>query len=229
MPAHTMPSYTEFATKAFFSPFSFAYCNRIYYKRDREKEKNMNTKSNKNTAKVYFTGDLHFGHFNAIKYDCRPWSDVETMAAGMIECWNARVTDDDLVYILGDVCYRSKYPAWHYLEQMRGHKILIVGNHDGELLEDERSRRCFEEIHSYMEIKEDGKKIVLCHYPMAEWNGKTRGSWHIFAHIHAQRNEAYKVMRDMPHALNAGCMLNDFAPATFAELIANNQKFNAAD
>ena len=42
MPAHTMPSYTEFATKAFFSPFSFAYCNRIYYKRDREKEKNMN-------------------------------------------------------------------------------------------------------------------------------------------------------------------------------------------
>lgn len=189
----------------------------------------MNTKSNKNTAKVYFTGDLHFGHFNAIKYDCRPWPDVETMAAGMIERWNARVTDDDLVYILGDVCYRSKYPAWHYLEQMRGHKILIVGNHDEELLEDERSRRCFDGIHSYMEIKEDGKKIVLCHYPMAEWNGKTRGSWHIFAHIHAQRNEAYEVMRNMPHALNAGCMLNDFAPATFAELIANNQKFNAAD
>ena len=84
-----------------------------------------------NVGKVYFTGDLHFGHFNAIKYDCRPWPDVETMAAGMIERWNARVTDDDLVYILGDVCYRSKYPAWHYLEQMRGHKILIVGNHDG--------------------------------------------------------------------------------------------------
>ena len=189
----------------------------------------MNTKSNKNTAKVYFTGDLHFEHFNAIKYDCRPWPDVETMAAGMIDRWNARVTDDDLVYILGDVCYRSKCPAWHYLEQMKGHKVLIVGNHDGELLEDERSRRCFEEIHSYMEIKEGGKKIVLCHYPMAEWNGKTRGSWHIFAHIHAQRNEAYEVMRNMPHALNAGCMLNDFAPATFAELIANNQKFNAAD
>ena len=106
---------------------------------------------------------------------------------------------------------------------------MIVGNHDEELLEDERSRRCFDGIHSYMEIKEDGKKIVLCHYPMAEWNGKTRGSWHIFAHIHAQRNEAYEVMRNMPHALNAGCMLNDFAPATFAELIANNQKFNAAD
>ena len=80
-----------------------------------------------------------------------------------------------------------------------------------------------------VEIKEGGKKIVLCHYPMAEWNGKTRGSWHIFAHIHAQRNEAYEVMKNMPHALNAGCMLSNFAPATFAELIANNQKFNAAD
>ena len=182
-----------------------------------------------NVGRVYFTGDLHFGHFNAIKYDCRPWPDVESMTAGLIERWNSRVTDDDLVYILGDVCYRSEYRAWHYLEQMKGHKILIVGNHDGDLLKDERSCRCFDEIHSYMEIKEDGKQMILCHYPMAEWNGKTRGSWHIFAHIHAQRNEAYEAMKRMPHALNAGCMLNDFIPATFAELVANNQKFNAAD
>lgn len=65
-------------------------------------------------AKIYYTGDLHFGHFNAIKYDCRPWPDVETMAEGLIERWNARVQDDDLVYVLGDVCFRSKYPAWHY-------------------------------------------------------------------------------------------------------------------
>lgn len=34
-------------------------------------------------AKIYYTGDLHFGHFNAIKYDCRPWPDVETMAEGL--------------------------------------------------------------------------------------------------------------------------------------------------
>lgn len=52
-------------------------------------------------AKIYYTGDLHFGHFNAIKYDCRPWPDVETMAEGLIERWNARVQDDDLVYVLG--------------------------------------------------------------------------------------------------------------------------------
>lgn len=88
-------------------------------------------------AKIYYTGDLHFGHFNAIKYDCRPWPDVETMAEGLIERWNARVQDDDLVYVLGDVCFRSKYPAWHYLERMRGRKVLIVGNHDAELLADE--------------------------------------------------------------------------------------------
>lgn len=93
----------------------------------------MNTKSNKNTAKVYFTGDLHFGHFNAIKYDCRPWPDVETMAAGIIERWNARVTDDDLVYILGDVCYRSEYPTtnartiiWHQFCFLLFFKLLKV-------------------------------------------------------------------------------------------------------
>lgn len=177
-------------------------------------------------AKIYYTGDLHFGHFNAIKYDCRPWPDVETMAEGLIERWNARVQDDDLVYVLGDVCFRSKYPAWHYLERMRGRKVLIVGNHDAELLADERSRRYFDEIQYYLKIKDSEKQIVLCHYPMAEWNGMNRGWRHVFAHIHAQTNSTYSIMRNLPKALNAGCMINNFAPATLDELVVNNRIFN---
>lgn len=175
---------------------------------------------------IYYVGDLHFGHFNAIKYDCRPWSDVETMAEGLVERWNARVNDDDIVYVLGDVCFRSKYPAWHYLERMKGRKVLIVGNHDAELLADERSRRCFDDIQYYLEVKDGDKQVVLCHYPMAEWNGMNRGWWHVFAHIHAQTNATYGIMRNLPRALNAGYMINNYVPATLDELIASNQAFN---
>lgn len=46
-------------------------------------------------------------------------------------------------------------------------KKLIVGSHDAELLADERSRRYFDEIQYYLEIKDSEKQIVLCHYPMA--------------------------------------------------------------
>lgn len=50
----------------------------------------------------------------------RPFATVEEMDRTLIENWNARVTDDDQVYILGDFCYRAKEkPSW-YLKQLRG-------------------------------------------------------------------------------------------------------------
>jgi len=53
-----------------------------------------------------------------------------------------------------------------------------------------------------------------------------RGWRHVFAHIHAQTNSTYSIMRNLPKALNAGCMINNFAPATLDELVVNNRIFN---
>ena len=55
----------------------------------------------------YYLSDLHFGHANAIKFDARPFADVDEMDRVMIEKWNGVVGDDDDVYIVGDFCYRS--------------------------------------------------------------------------------------------------------------------------
>lgn len=50
---------------------------------------------------IFYTSDLHFGHANAIKFDERPFTDVDDMADGMIHNWNSRVGKNDTVYILG--------------------------------------------------------------------------------------------------------------------------------
>ena len=48
----------------------------------------------------------------------------------IISLWNSRVPKDDEVYIIGDFCYTSgKSPDW-YLRQLKGHKHLVIGNHD---------------------------------------------------------------------------------------------------
>ena len=60
---------------------------------------------------------------------------------------------------------------------------------------------------------------------MAEWNGFFRGNWHIYGHIHNKKNDAYQVMSMMDHALNAGCMINNYVPANFNELVKNNEIF----
>lgn len=41
--------------------------------------------------KVLFTGDLHLGHENVIKFDNRPFETVEEMDAELIRRWNNKV------------------------------------------------------------------------------------------------------------------------------------------
>ena len=47
----------------------------------------------------FFTSDLHFGHDNIIRFDHRPFNSVEEMDQIIIERWNKKVTNDDIVYI----------------------------------------------------------------------------------------------------------------------------------
>ncbi len=78
----------------------------------------------------FYIGDTHFGHKSVLEFDSRPFADVEEMDKVMIQRWNSRVQKDDNVYIVGDFAYRNKQPEEWYLEQLNGHKYLIIGNHD---------------------------------------------------------------------------------------------------
>lgn len=178
---------------------------------------------------IYYTGDLHFGHQNVIKFDNRPFADLDEMERVLINNWNARVQTGDTVYILGDFCYRNDKAAKWYLQKLKGHKILIIGNHDGKTLQDSEVTKYFDEIRSMMHVTDGDKQICLCHFPIAEWNGYFRGSWHIYGHIHNRKNETYEFMRTKEHALNAGCMINHYMPVTFEELLKNNREFQQED
>ena len=172
-----------------------------------------------------YIADLHFGHKNVIRFDHRPFADVEEMDNCLIKLWNERVYADDIVYIVGDLCYRGgKLPSW-YLKQLKGHKILILGNHDKVTLNDKGSYKYLENIESIMNVNDNGKQIVLCHYPMAEWNGFFHDTYHIYGHIHNNKNQAYEIMKHFDNALNAGCMINGYTPVSLKELIENNKRF----
>ena len=112
----------------------------------------------------YYIGDLHFGHANVIGFDNRPFSDVDEMDRGLIENWNSRITKNDQVYILGDVAFHNEKPYSWYLSQLKGQKHLIVGNHDGKLLKDSEALGYFVSVDHYLELADEGKRIILCPY-----------------------------------------------------------------
>lgn len=176
-----------------------------------------------------YISDLHFGHANAVLFDHRPFGDVDEMDRVMIKWWNARVSPDDNVYILGDFCYRNSNPAEWYLRQLRGHKHLVIGNHDGATLANETAMAYFETVEKMMHVTDNGHQICLCHFPLAEWNGSHKGHWHIYGHIHNKRDETYEYMRKKERALNAAACLNNYTPVSLNELIRNNVVYKQGD
>lgn len=82
-------------------------------------------------AKIFFTGDLHFGHENVLAFDKRPFATVEEMDAELIRRWNNKVGKGDLVYVLGDMIWKTRNDdAPSLIKSLNGQIILIKGNHD---------------------------------------------------------------------------------------------------
>lgn len=176
-----------------------------------------------------YISDLHFGHKNVIGFDHRPFADVEEMDNVIIELWNGRVQPDDHVYIVGDFCHRNEKSASWYLQKLRGHKHLIIGNHDNKMMKDENNMKYFEPVDKMLFVDDlyEGEKvaITLCHFPMAEWHRYYHGQWHIYGHIHNRREETYEIMRKKDHALNAAACINNYTPCSFRELVENNKRY----
>ena len=86
----------------------------------------------------------------------------------------------------------------------------------------------FASVHDLQEMDDGERHVVLCHYPLAEWRNSRRSAWHIYGHIHGNRNGAYVFMRTLDRALNAGAPVNGYRPVTFDELVENNRRFRAA-
>jgi len=146
---------------------------------------------------VFFWSDTHFNHDRVRGYSNRPDASVEVMNARLIAAWNSVVNIGDDVHFLGDFAFGDR-PARvaDIYAALRGRKHLILGNHD------EKNRRTTElpwtSVERLREVRHDGHRIVLCHYPIESWAGKHRGTIHCHGHSHG-------TSRKVPRRFDVGC------------------------
>lgn len=123
---------------------------------------------------IFYTSDIHFGHENIIKYCNRPFSSVDEMNQVIIERWNSVVTDEDWVYVLGDVALGKIKDSLPLVGLLNGHKALVPGNHDrcwlGHKKVGDKEIHMyldagFEEIHHKASTVIDGRTVEMCHFP----------------------------------------------------------------
>lgn len=183
---------------------------------------------------IYYIADWHYGHKNVIAFDNRPFTSLDEMNTVLVNRWNNTVTDDDTVYVLGDMFYCKRNLISPVLDKLNGHKILIKGNHDKLTL---RQRRYFDDIADYMEIVDGEHNVVLSHYPIVSYKNMRHGWLHLYAHVHNSDENVliqntFKRMQKLqtgqitPKAFNIGAMMPymDYTPQTLDSILKNAPK-----
>lgn len=136
--------------------------------------------------KIWFTSDQHLGHTNIIKYCDRPFESAEEMDAAIINNWQSIVKPEDQVFVLGDFSFHEPEKTTSILSTLPGQKFLVKGNHD------KRRRlkkvRGWQWIKDYHELKVEGNRIVLFHYPIHQWRAKGGGGFHLHGHSHGRQS-----------------------------------------
>lgn len=103
------------------------------------------------------------------------------------------------------------------LNNLPGHKILITGNHDFKNIHSGSYKKVFDKITSYLEIEDNGRNVILFHYPIEDWNGKYREYYHLHGHIHNNEDSLSQKER----RFNVSAEVVDYTPVSLDELEQN--------
>ena len=186
--------------------------------------------------KTFFTGDLHFGHKNVLTFDNRPFATVDEMDAELIRRWNNKVGKGDLVYVLGDLIWKSRNnDAPALIKSLNGQIILIKGNHD-RFLHNSKAKAALAGIKDYDDIcvtLEDGtqRRDIISHYFIPMYIGHRYNAIHLHAHSHFSDEADFEIdfaeqlnrMGCKNEIYNVGCMYWNYEPVTLDEIIAHGK------
>lgn len=80
-------------------------------------------------SKIYLTSDLHLGHDREFIWKVRGFNSIEEMNEAYVSRWNETVSNEDEVYVLGDLMLGSTDNI-EYLKKLNGRIHIVYGNHD---------------------------------------------------------------------------------------------------
>jgi calcineurin-like phosphoesterase family protein len=156
---------------------------------------------------IFFTADTHLGHCNILKYCNRPWQTHEAMNEGIIQRFNEVLRPGDTLYHLGDVCH-TQFPLKNFLDRLPNIQVHIIeGNHDKKKLL-AHPKVVWYGIYKKIQLSHG---LVLFHYPILSWNGRSRGDFHLYGHCHGKTPSLIRSM-------DCGIDTNKYYPYHFDEI-----------
>jgi len=173
---------------------------------------------------IWFTSDYHLNHFNIIRYTNRPFQTLDEMNNTIIHNFNERVKEDDLVFFLGDFCFKSGSgrgegepdKAIKFRKQLICKNIIFIeGNHD------KGGKNSLKTPIRKIIIHHGGKDICLVHSPD---NIDYNYHFHIVGHVHNKwQFKRFQKDNRFVDCCNVGIEQWNYYPVTWNEI---NQQYS---
>lgn len=189
---------------------------------------------------TFFTSDWHINHANSLKFDGRPFKTLEEMHKALIRNYNAQVPDNGICYFLGDIATGPTEIVRDVLNQLKGTKVCIIGNHDKAYA---AMYNCgFDVVLNTGSIKIGQEIVTMSHCPLPgifrentegihnaeekeNWHGEKRngdfsvpsvGQFHLHGHIHSPN--AGKSQKILDKQFDVGVPANKYRPVPISEI-----------
>lgn len=155
---------------------------------------------------LYVISDPHYDEYQIIDafYSYDFFMSAEAYMSYTTRRWNDKIKDDDTVIIVGDAGDPTRY------KQLRGHKILVRGNHDDY---EEHKYKCFDKVTDHIYLVESGVRILFEHI-----RGSTDKPADIIICGHSHNVECYRYHEPDKTIIYAITNLLGYEPRTLSEL-----------
>lgn len=170
---------------------------------------------------IYFSSDLHFNHNKDFLYKPRGFDSIDVMNTTVVANWNSIVTNEDDVYILGDLMLGDNEAGILLLKLLNGKLHIILGNHDTDTrIELYKNLENIVEICYATQLKYKKTYFFLCHYPVITANFDDQLPWakhliSLFGHTHQQ----HIFYNDNPYMYNVGLDAHNCYPVSIEQII----------
>ena len=157
--------------------------------------------------KIFVTSNQQFGRNGAIDAYERPFSSVNEMNFELIDRWNSVVSDEDMVYVLGNFAWDPE-SAEIAVKSLHGNIVFLNGEYDNaieeiiEIMDSESFSFLYNSIEELPELN-----VVLSYWPLLDWPEKNKGSYSVVGHPDKKYQTNHKT-----NVINCACDFWNFKP-----------------
>lgn len=183
--------------------------------------------------KLFFSSDSHFSHSNICSATSRwpagrgtrKFNSLNEMNDRLVYELNAAIEPDDVLIHLGDWSFGGFESIAEFRNRINCKTIhLFLGNHDHHIANNkENIRDLFASVNKLETVEvrvpqgKETKKYTFecCHFPLASWDGLSKGYPHLHGHVHLPGHLKINKGR----AMDVGVDGNNFRPYSLNDIL----------